>query len=255
MRIATWNVNSLRVRLDRVLAWLDVSECDVLCIQETKLAQDAFPTDAFSELGYEIAHYGQGQWNGVALASRIGLSDVRRGITGFDDKEARAIIGTCSNVRVMSVYVPNGRSLDDPHYQYKLRWLKALRDDLGFELKRHADLLVGGDFNIAPRDIDVWSIDALQGATHVSTRERECFEDLLNLGMEDLFRKFFSQEQLFTWWDYRGGSFHKRQGMRIDLLLGSASLSNRALWTLIDRNERKGTQPSDHAPVVVEVQA
>lgn len=253
MRIATWNVNSLKVRLERVLSWLKTSECDVLCIQETKLAQDSFPAKAFEELGFEVAHYGQGQWNGVALVSRLGLSGVKRGLDDYADTEARAISGICGPLRVMSVYVPNGRSLDDPHYQYKLRWMHSLLGSIRGELATYPALVVAGDFNIAPTDRDVWSTAAYEGATHVSVAERDQIIQMANLGMVDLFRHFYQEDKLFSWWDYRGGSFHKRQGLRIDLMFGSQWVVDRTSWALIDRNERKGPQPSDHAPVIVEI--
>ena len=252
MILATWNVNSLRARMDRVSNWLSDAKPDVLCIQETKLADDAFPSDAFAKLGYECAHFGQGQWNGVAILSRVGIADVTRGLVGEPRGEARAIGATCSGVRVYSLYVPNGRSLDDDHYRFKLEWMEALAKTVDAELARSAQVVLGGDFNIAYQDIDVWDPHAFLGSTHVSAPEREALERLFNQGMIDLFRCQYSQAGLFSWWDYRGGSFHKRQGMRIDLILGSAAVAKKFRWALIDRNQRKGSGPSDHAPVVVE---
>ena len=252
----TWNVNSLKVRLERIEEWLAECQPDVVCMQETKLADTAFPSMAFSALGYESAHHGQGQWNGVAILSRVGLDDVVMGFADDDepDVEARLITATCGGVRVMSAYVPNGRALDHEHYQYKLRWL----DRLVGHLERTADpgspVALCGDFNIAPADIDVWNAAALVDATHVSEPERKALGRLLDWGLVDLFRERFADtERLYSWWDYRAGNFHKGIGMRIDLVLGSRSLAAGLEWALIDRNARKGKQPSDHAPLVVQL--
>jgi exodeoxyribonuclease-3 len=256
VRLATWNVNSLKVRLERVEEWLAACQPDVLCMQETKLADTTFPSMAFSALGYEAAHHGQGQWNGVAILSRVGLEDVVMGFAddAEPDVEARLLTATCGGVRVMSAYVPNGRALDDDHYQYKLRWL----DRLVGHLERTADparaTALCGDFNIAPTDIDVWDAAALVDVTHVSEPERTALQRLLDWGLTDVFRdRFPDTERLFSWWDYRAGNFHKGIGMRIDLVLGSRSVAERVEWALIDRNARKGKQPSDHAPVVVQL--
>jgi exodeoxyribonuclease-3 len=256
VRVATWNVNSLGARLDRVEAWLAEVEPDVLCMQETKLADTAFPAMAFSALGYESAHHGQGQWNGVAILSRVGLDDV---VSGFaddadPDPDARLITATCGGVRVMSCYVPNGRALEHEHYQYKLGWLERLRGHLEITADASRPTAVCGDFNIAPQDIDVWDAAALVDATHVSKPERDALARLLDWGLTDVFRdRFPGTERLFSWWDYRAGNFHKGIGMRIDLVLGSPSLAERIEWALIDRNARKGKSPSDHAPVVVQL--
>lgn len=259
MRLATWNVNSLKARLERVEEWLAECQPDVLCMQETKLADTAFPTMTFSALGYESAHCGEGRWNGVAILSRAGLEDV---VTGFalddtgepPDPEARLITATCGGVRVMSAYVPNGRGLDQDHYQYKLRWLGRLLRHLDRTATPSQPTAVCGDFNVAPSDIDVWDAAALVGETHVSEPERAALEALLDWGLHDVFRdRFPSTDRLFSWWDYRAGSFHKGIGMRIDLVLGSTPLAERVEWSLIDRNARKGKQPSDHAPVIVQL--
>jgi exodeoxyribonuclease-3 len=258
VRLATWNVNSLKVRLERVEQWLAECQPDVVCMQETKLADTAFPTMAFSALGYESAHHGQGQWNGVAILSRVGLDDVVMGFADDDepDPDARLITATCGGARVMSAYVPNGRSLDDDHYQYKLRWLERLLKHLDLTADPSSAVAVCGDFNIAPTDIDVWNASALVGATHVSAPERDALQRLLDWGLTDVFRdRFPDTERLFSWWDYRAGNFHKGIGMRIDLVLGTPALADRVEWALIDRNARKGKQPSDHAPVVVQVAA
>jgi exodeoxyribonuclease-3 len=256
VRLVTWNVNSLKVRLERIEEWLAECQPDVVCMQETKLADTAFPGMAFSALGYESAHHGQGQWNGVAILSRVGLDDVVMGFADDDepDPEARLITATCGGVRVMSAYVPNGRALDHEHYQYKLRWLERLVGHLDRTADPVAPVALCGDFNIAPADIDVWDAAALVDATHVSEPERKALGRLLDWGLVDLFRQRFPDtERLFSWWDYRAGNFHKGIGMRIDLVLGSRPLVDGLEWTLIDRNARKGKQPSDHAPLVVQL--
>jgi len=253
VRIATWNVNSLNARLPRVEEWIGYARPDVLLLQETKLADAAFPALAFQALGYESAHHGQGRWNGVAVLSRVGLDDVH---AGFDDDaepdaEARVVWATCGGVRVASVYVPNGRDLADDHYRYKLEWLARLRRGLD-GVDPSEPLVIGGDFNIAPTDDDVWDPAAFEGATHVSPPEREALGGLLDWGLVDTFRRLHGEPGLFSWWDYRAGNFHKRKGMRIDLLLATAPLADAATFALIDRQARKGTQPSDHAPVLAD---
>jgi exodeoxyribonuclease-3 len=256
VRLVTWNVNSLKVRLERVEEWLAECQPDVVCMQETKLADTTFPTLAFSALGYESAHHGQGQWNGVAILSKVGLDDVVMGFAddAEPDRDARLITATCGGVRVMSAYVPNGRALDDEHYQYKLEWLERLVGHLDATADPAALTALCGDFNIAPADIDVWDAAALVDVTHVSEPERKALQRLLDWGLTDVFRdRFPDTERLFSWWDYRAGNFHKGIGMRIDLVLGSAALAERVEWALIDRNARKGKQPSDHAPVVVQL--
>ncbi len=256
MRLATWNVNSLKARLERVEEWLVTCQPDVVCMQETKLADTAFPAMAFSALGYESAHHGEGRWNGVAILSRVGLDDVVMGFApdaNTPDPEARLITATCGGARVMSAYVPNGRALDHEHYQYKLRWLERLLGHLDRTSDPERPTALCGDFNVAPADIDVWDAAALVDATHVSEPERKALGQLLDWGLHDVFRdKFPDTERLYSWWDYRAGNFHKGIGMRIDLVLASASLAQRVEWTLVDRNARKGKQPSDHAPVVVQ---
>jgi exodeoxyribonuclease-3 len=257
VRLVTWNVNSLKARMERVEGWLAECEPDVVCLQETKLADTAFPAMAFNALGYESAHHGEGRWNGVAILSRVGLDDV---VPGFadgapDDPEARLLTATCGGVRVMSAYVPNGRALDHEHYQYKLRWLDRLLGHLDAVADPDGAVAVCGDVNIAPADADVWDPAELVGATHVSEPERAALGRLLEWGLSDVFRQRYPDtDRLFSWWDYRAGSFHKGIGMRIDLVLGSVSLRDRVQWALIDRNARKGKQPSDHAPLVVELE-
>lgn len=256
VRLVTWNVNSLNARLVRVEEWIADCQPDVVCFQETKLSNSAFPSMAFAALGYEAVHHGEGRWNGVAILSRVGLDDV---VTGFadgdpDDPEARLVTATCAGVRVMSAYVPNGRSLDHEHYQYKLHWLQRLRRHLDAVAAPAGPVVLCGDFNIAPTDLDVWDVTAVHGATHVSPPEREALQRLLDWGLVDVFRvKFPGTQRLFSWWDYRAGNFHKGLGMRIDLVLASEPLSEYVSWALIDRNARKGRLPSDHAPLAVEI--
>ncbi|WP_420450506.1 exodeoxyribonuclease III [Ilumatobacter sp.] len=255
MRIVTWNVNSLRARQERVEEWLDDVEPDVVLLQETKLADDAFGALAFESRGYASAHHGQGQWNGVAILSRVGLDDVVAGFAGDGDPDpdARLATATCGGVRVSSVYVPNGRSLDDDHYTYKLWWLGRLLEHLDVDTSSDGQVVVGGDFNIAPDDRDVWDPDVLVGATHGSPAERDRLAELESWGLIDVFREFHDADRVFSWWDYRRGDFHQGRGMRIDLLMCSASVVERARWSAIDRNARKGKQPSDHAPVLVDL--
>jgi exodeoxyribonuclease-3 len=254
VRIATWNVNSLKARLDRVEEWVATVQPDILCMQETKLAEAAFPAMAFHGLGYESVHHGEGRWNGVAIISKVGVDDVVNGFGDDDapDPEARLVWATCGGVRVASCYVPNGRALADEHYQYKLRWLERLRLDLADRNDPAQPLLVCGDFNIAPDDRDVYDVTAFEGETHVSAPERAALAGLTDWGLVDVFREHFDAPGLFSWWDYRAGNFHKGKGMRIDLVLATKELAASSTAVLIDRNARKGKSPSDHAPVVVD---
>ena len=255
MRIATWNVNSLKARMGRVEEWLAYADCDVVCLQETKMADAAFPTMAFAALGYESAHHGEGRWNGVAILSRLGVAGVVRGFAeGIEaDPDARLVSADCAGVRVASAYVPNGRGLDDPHYAYKLSWLARLRQHLEATADPEGPVAVCGDFNVAPDDRDVWDPAAFVGSTHVSEPERAALAELEAWGLTDAFRLRYGQDRLYSWWDYRNGAFHTHRGMRIDLVMLSRPLAERLAWVLIDRNARKGKTPSDHAPVVVEV--
>jgi exodeoxyribonuclease-3 len=258
VRIATWNVNSLKQRLERVEEWLAYAQPDIVCLQETKLADTAFPTMAFSALGYDSAHHGQGQWNGVAILSRVGLDDVVAGFAdgAAPDDEARLISATCGGVRVASAYVPNGRALEHEHYTYKLAWLDRLLAHLGASAQPGQPIAVCGDFNIAPADADVYDPAAFVGATHTSAAERAALGRLLDWGLVDVFRaRYPDTGRLFTWWDYRAGNFHKGLGMRIDLVLTTADLASRATWAFVDRNARKGKGPSDHAPVLIDFDA
>ncbi len=256
MRIATWNVNSLKARLPRVEEWLGYAHPDVLCLQETKLSDATFPHMAFSALGYESVHHGDGQWNGVAILSRVGIDDV---VDGFaksvePDPDTRVITARCGGVLTSSVYVPNGRSLDSDHYQYKLSWLTRLRDHLDILTGADDSVAVCGDFNIAPDDIDVWDPKAFVGSTHVSVEERSALETLESWGLVDAFRQRYPGDRLYSYWDYRAGDFHEHRGMRIDLVLLSRTLARDVTWALVDRNARKGKLPSDHAPVFVDVE-
>jgi exodeoxyribonuclease III len=256
MRLATWNVNSLVARLPRLLAWLESARPDVVCLQETKVAESVFPAIEFASLGYAVAAHGAGRWNGVAILSRVGLDDVRRGFPdepGFEAVEARSINAVCGGVRVWSLYVPNGRSLDSEHYTYKLAWLHALRAALAADDAAHQATVLCGDFNIAPADDDVWDPAEFVGSTHVSAAERKALRDLLELGFTDVQPRALKGLP-FTYWDYRAGMFHKGMGMRIDLVLASAALLPRIGDAWIDREARKGTAPSDHAPVVVDLE-
>jgi exodeoxyribonuclease-3 len=256
VRIATWNVNSLKARQERVEEWLTYARPDVLCLQETKLSDDAFPALSFSALGYDSVHHGQGQWNGVAILSRVGIGDVT---TGFDDDhvdpyegDARVLAASCEGVRVVSVYVPNGREVATEFYDRKLAWLDALHDWLAATQSPDDDLVVLGDFNVAPDDRDLWSPKAFEGSTHVTPPERAAVARLCEWGMVDVFRSRYDDHDLFSYWDYRRGDFHEHRGMRIDLVLATAPLAARARWAVVDRNARKGKQPSDHAPVITD---
>ena len=255
IRLATWNVNSLKVRQERVEAWLAEVQPDIVCLQETKVSDAAFPAMAFASLGYESAHHGEGRWNGVALLSRVGLDDIVDDFAdgGDPDADARLVSATCAGIRLSSVYVPNGRGLEHDHYTYKLGWLDRLLGHLRATADPNGDVIVAGDFNIAPHDDDVYDIAKFNGATHVSEPERERLRAMLGWGLHDLVRDHVGTGGVFSWWDYRAGDFHQGRGMRIDLVLGSATVAERVEWAIIDRNGRKGKQPSDHAPVVVDL--
>ncbi|MHB8465003.1 MAG: exodeoxyribonuclease III [Acidimicrobiales bacterium] len=249
MRLATWNVNSLRARLPRVEEWLAYAQPDVVCLQETKVADAAFPTMPFAALGYEAAYHGDGQWNGVAILSRVGLADV---VSGFGD-EPRVLAATCGGLRVVSLYVPNGRTLDSPQYPAKLAWLETLRAWIDELCDPDDAVALCGDFNIAPDDRDVYDPSKYLDTTHTSAAERAALARLEEWGLSDAFRALYPQDRLFTWWDYRAGDFHNHRGMRIDLILVTKVVAAALEWGIIDRNARKGKQPSDHAPVIVDI--
>ncbi|PZS18881.1 MAG: exodeoxyribonuclease III [Pseudonocardiales bacterium] len=256
VRVATWNVNSVRQRTPRLLPWLDERQPDVLCLQETKLADDAFLDllgAEFDRRGYAVAYHGEAQWNGVAILSRVGLDEVVPGLAGapgFPGPEARAVAATCGAVRVHSVYVPNGRVPDSDHYVYKLAWLAALREAVA---AGPSDVLVCGDMNIAPTDADVFDPQAYVGQTHVTEPERAALAQLQNLGLRDVVRERWPAERVFTYWDYRAGMFHQDLGMRIDLVLANVAVADRVRAAWVDRHARKGAGPSDHAPVIVDL--
>ncbi len=256
MRVATWNVNSVKQRMPRLLPWLDERKPDVVCLQETKLADDAFELllgDELAARGYEAALNGEVQWNGVAILSRRGLEDVVRGIPGapgFPHTEARAVSAICGGIRVHSVYVPNGREPDSEHYRYKLAWLAALRDMVAADAD---NAMVCGDMNIAPADADVYDPAAYVGHTHVTTPERAALAELEALGLHDVVRERWPSERVFTYWDYRAGMFHQDLGMRIDLVLASTPVAGRVKAAWVDRQARKSKGPSDHAPVIADL--
>lgn len=257
--MATWNVNSVKQRLPRLLAWLDQRKPDVVCLQETKLADDAFRallSDELAGRGYEVALHGEARWNGVAILSRAGLADVVAGFPGepgFPDPEARAVSATCGGIRVYSLYVPNGREPDSAHYAYKLAWLKALQNDVSAQDAAGAVLLLCGDMNIAPTDADVFDPRAFVGQTHVTVPERRALANLEAAGLHDVVRDRWPDKRIFSYWDYRAGMFHKDLGMRIDLVLASDAVASRARAAWVDREARKGSGPSDHAPVIVDL--
>jgi exodeoxyribonuclease III len=256
VRIATWNVNSIKQRVPRLLPWLDERRPDMVCLQETKCADEAFDELLGRELadrGYEVALHGEATWNGVAILSRAGLADVATGLAGapgFPHPEARAVAATCDGVRVNSVYVPNGRVPDSEHYRYKLAWLGALREVVAAGPEAS---VVCGDMNIAPTDDDVFDPDAYVGQTHVTEPEREALAELQALGLRDVVRDRWPGERVFTYWDYRAGMFHQDLGMRIDLVLASEPVADRVKAAWVDRQARKGSGPSDHAPVIVDL--
>ncbi|MGD9618820.1 MAG: exodeoxyribonuclease III [Mycolicibacterium sp.] len=265
MRLATWNVNSIRTRVDRVTDWLQRADVDVLAMQETKCSDDQFPTMPFAAIGYDVVHHGVNQWNGVAIASRVGVDDVA---VGFDNQpawsaqpdvsavaEARALGATCGGIRVWSLYVPNGRTVDSAHYAYKLQWLATLRETAANWLAAEpaAPIALVGDWNIAPTDEDVWDVEFYRGSTHVTDAERAAFASIADAGFTDVVRPFTPGPAVFTYWDYTQLCFPKNRGMRIDFILGSPGLAGRVRHAEIVRDERKGKQPSDHAPVLVEL--
>ena len=266
MRIATWNVNSLKARLEKVVWWLERARPDVILMQETKLADPDVPTDAFRSAGYALAHHGEGRWNGVAIASRCGIEAV---VTNFgeprlpanpdvgDDEplaEARMISAVCAGIRVVCVYAPNGRSVGSAFFEAKLAWFDRLSRWLADAADPREPIVLGGDFNVAPEDIDVWDPVACHGGTHVSGAEREAFARLCRWGLIDAYRRQHPEPGRYTWWDYRAGCFHQNFGMRIDHLLVTAPLLERTIWAEIDREARKGKPvPSDHAPLVIDL--
>jgi exodeoxyribonuclease-3 len=267
MRIATWNVNSLKARLEKVTWWLERAKPDVLLMQETKLADADAPADVFRAAGYELAHHGEGRWNGVAIASRVGIAEATANFGQplapdptpevEDDQplsEARMLAAVCGGVRVVSIYAPNGRAVDSPFYAAKLAWYERLARWLAEAADPKAPLVIGGDFNVAPDDADVWDPAACHGGTHVSPPERAAFARLCGWGLADAYRLRHPEPGRYTWWDYRSGNFHKNFGMRIDHLLVTEPVRERVVAAEIDREARKGKPvPSDHAPLLIDL--
>lgn len=252
MKITSWNVNSLKVRLDQVLEWLQTHQPDVLGLQETKLKDENFPVEAFTEIGYSAAYSGQPTYNGVALLSREPAEDVVRGVPGFDDPHRRVIAGTFGDVRVINLYVVNGKAVGDEKYEWKLEWLKAVTSWVGDELERHEKLVVIGDFNIAPDDRDVHDPDEWHERILCSTPERDALKSLLGLGLTDSYRLFDQPERVYSWYDYRQMAFRRKRGLRIDMVLCSDALKNACSASTIDLEPRAHERPSDHAPVTAE---
>ncbi|MCX4659059.1 exodeoxyribonuclease III [Streptomyces uncialis] len=257
MRIATWNVNSITARTPRLLAWLESTGTDVLCLQEAKTTEAQFPVAELRELGYESAVHATGRWNGVAVISRVGLEDVVKGLPGdpgYEDvQEPRAVAAACGPVRVWSVYVPNGREVGHAHYAYKLRWFEALRAAVADDAAGSRPFAVLGDYNVAPADEDVWDISVFDGATHVTPAERAALADLRATGLGDVVPRPLKYDHPYTYWDYRQLSFPKNKGMRIDLVYGNEPFTKAVTDAYVDREERKGKGASDHAPVVVDL--
>ncbi|MFI6527050.1 exodeoxyribonuclease III [Streptomyces uncialis] len=257
MRIATWNVNSITARTPRLLAWLESTGTDVLCLQEAKTTEAQFPVAELRELGYESAVHATGRWNGVAVISRVGLEDVVKGLPGdpgYEDvQEPRAVAATCGPVRVWSVYVPNGREVGHAHYAYKLRWFEALRAAVADDAAGSRPFAVLGDYNVAPADEDVWDISVFDGATHVTPAERAALADLRATGLGDVVPRPLKYDHPYTYWDYRQLSFPKNKGMRIDLVYGNEPFTKAVTDAYVDREERKGKGASDHAPIVVDL--
>ncbi len=253
MKIATWNVNSLSVRLPQVLDWLQAQSPDVLALQETKLTDERFPHAELLNAGYHSVCLGQPTYNGVALLSRAPLDDVQRNIPGFDDDQARVIAATAGDARIINTYFPNGQAPDSDKFAYKMRWLDALQSWLAEELTRHPKLVLLGDFNIAPEDRDVYDPIAWAGQIHCTPQERAHFRQLLGLGLVDAFRAFEQPAKSWTWWDYRNLAFRRNQGLRIDHILVSEGLRDSLQSCVIDKAPRKNERPSDHAPVIAVV--
>ena len=255
MKLATWNVNSLAVRLPQLLDWLRANPVDALVLQETKLTDDKFPFAEIEAAGYQSSWHGQRTYNGVALLSRTAPAQVQRNIPGFDDEQARVIGATVGELRIVGAYFPNGQSPESDKFQYKLRWIEALRDWLRAELATNPRLVLMGDFNIAPEDRDVYDPVAWAGQIHCTPEEREHFRQLLALGMVDAFRLFEQPPKSWSWWDYRNLAFRKNQGLRIDHILVSTALQPQVAACVIDKLPRKNERPSDHAPVIVELRS
>ena len=252
MKIATWNVNSLRVRLPHVLDWLKTAQPDILCLQETKMTDDAFPEQEIVEAGYQVIYSGQKTYNGVAVISRESVRDVVTDLPGLDDPQRRFLACTIGELRVIDVYVPNGSEVGSDKYAYKLDWLDKLTRYIAAQLEHHSQLILLGDFNIAPADIDVHDPEEWQGSILCSEQERAALQALLKLGLNDSFRKFDQKEKTYSWWDYRAAAFRRNRGLRIDLILTSDAVHQFATASTVDKEPRKLERPSDHAPVILE---
>ena len=250
MKIATWNVNSIRVRMPQVLEWLDTAQVDILGLQEIKLPSEDFPAEAFQELGYQVLVSGQKTYNGVALLGKAPATDVVTALPGLEDPQRRVLGPTLNGIRVINLYVPNGQAPDSEKFVYKMNWLKALQSWMALEIRTHKKLIVMGDFNIAPEDRDVHDPAAWEGSVHVSPPERQALKKLLDLGLRDSFRLFEQPESSFSWWDYRRGAFRRNAGLRIDLILASQAMAESCLACRTDVEPRSWERPSDHAPVV-----
>ena len=250
MKIATWNVNSIRVRMPQVLEWLDTAQVDILGLQEIKLPSEDFPAEAFQELGYQVLVSGQKTYNGVALLGKAPATDVVTALPGLEDPQRRVLGATLNGIRVINLYVPNGQAPDSEKFVYKMNWLKALQSWMALEIRTHKKLIVMGDFNIAPEDRDVHDPAAWEGSVHVSPPERQALKKLLDLGLRDSFRLFEQPESSFSWWDYRRGAFRRNAGLRIDLILASQAMAESCLACRTDVEPRSWERPSDHAPVV-----
>ena len=257
MKIATWNVNSIKVRLPQVLSWLEQNPVDALCLQELKLAQDKFPLAAFSDIGYTAVWAGQPTYNGVAIISRQAASDVQRNLPGFEDHQQRIVAATLpasgGDIRLINAYCPNGQAVGSEKYAYKLAWFEALREWVASELARHPRLALVGDFNVAPADEDVHDPAKWEGCVHVSEPEREALRKLVDLGLADSFRLFPQEPASFSWWDYRMFAFRRNAGLRIDHILLSPPLKDACTACVIDKTPRRNEQPSDHAPVIAHI--
>ncbi|MCW8442778.1 exodeoxyribonuclease III [Fluoribacter gormanii] len=253
LKLASWNVNSLKIRLDQVLEWFDSERVDVLAMQETKLLDENFPMNAFIEKGYHVVFSGQKTYNGVAVISRYPLSDVLTDIPDFNDPQRRILVVTVAGIRLINLYVPNGSELTSDKYQYKLNWLQKVTTFIQQQMSIFPNLAAVGDFNIAPEDRDVHDPAEWAGSVLVSPAEREAFMQLLQLGLYDSFRNFIQDEQIFSWWDYRAAAFRRNRGLRIDHILLSKSLNALCRQSVIDKEPRKSERPSDHAPVWVEL--
>ena len=253
MKLATWNVNSLAVRLPQLLDWLNQHQPDAICLQETKLTDDKFPSTELAAAGYRSEWFGQKTYNGVALLTRDAASEVVKNIPGFDDPQARVITGSVAGIRLIGAYVPNGQAPGTDKFDYKMRWLSALREWVAAELSRHPKLVLVGDYNIAPEDRDVYDPVAWDGQILCTPEERAHFRGLIEIGLHDAFRLFDQPPKSWSWWDYRMLAFRKNQGLRIDHILVSEALKTSVTACMIDKLPRKNERPSDHAPVVVEL--